>query len=83
VDLPKPDLLDTMHIRKVDYLSKGIFHFMNTKELLEKYNAIWLSGFVYCHFISKNMSYEDVSQWQGEEMKQMSWYLLGVVAQSL
>jgi len=31
----------------------------------------------------KNMSYEEVSQWNGKEMKEMSQYLLGVVTQSL
>jgi len=31
----------------------------------------------------KNKSYEEVSQWNGKEMKEMSRYLLGVVTQSL
>jgi hypothetical protein len=31
----------------------------------------------------KYMSYEEVSQWNGKEMKEMSRYLLGVVTQSL
>jgi hypothetical protein len=31
----------------------------------------------------KNKSYEEVSQWNGKEMKEMSQYLLGVVTQSL
>jgi len=31
----------------------------------------------------KYMSYEEVSQWNGKEMKEMSQYLLEVVTQSL
>jgi hypothetical protein len=31
----------------------------------------------------KNRSYEELSQWDGKEMKEMSWYLIGVVTQSL
>jgi len=31
----------------------------------------------------KNKSNEEVSQWNGKEMKELSWYLLGVVTQSL
>jgi hypothetical protein len=31
----------------------------------------------------KNKSYEEVSQWNGKEMMEMSLYLLGVVTQSL
>jgi hypothetical protein len=29
------------------------------------------------------MSYEEVSQWNGKEIKKMNWYLLGVVSQPL
>jgi hypothetical protein len=31
----------------------------------------------------KNKSYEEVTQWNGKEIKEMSRYLLGVVTQSL
>jgi len=31
----------------------------------------------------KHKSYEEVSQWNGKEMKEISRYLLGVVTQSL
>ena len=56
---------------------------MKMHERLDKYNAIWLSGPPYHILIPKNKLYEEVSQWNGKEMKEMSWYLLGVVTQSL
>jgi len=82
-DLPKPDLLHTMQIGMLDHLQKWIFHFMKTHERLNKYNAIWLSVPAYHNLTPKNKSYEEVSQCNGKEMKEMSRYLLGVVTQSL
>jgi len=82
-DLPKLDLLHTMQIGMLDHLQKWIFHFMMTHEWLNKYNAIWLSVPAYHDHTPKNKSYEEVSQWNGKEMTEMSWYLVGVVTQSL
>jgi len=82
-DIPKPDLLHTMQIGMLDSLQKWIFHFMKTHERLDKYNAIWLSVPAYHDLTPKNKSYEEGSQWNGKEMKEMSRYLLGVVTQSL
>jgi hypothetical protein len=78
-DLPKPDLLHTMQTGMLHYLQKWMFHFMKTHERLEKNNAIWLSVPAYHNLTPKTESYEEVSQWNGKEMKEMSWYLLGVV----
>jgi hypothetical protein len=72
-----------MHISMLDHLQKCVFHFMKMHEWLVKYNAIWLSVPAYHDLISKNKSYEEVSQWNGKKMKEMSQYLLGVVTQSL
>ena len=80
-DLPKADLLHTMQIGMLDHLQKSIFHFMKTHEQLNKYNAIWLSVPAYDDLTPKNKSYEQVSQWNGKEMKEMSRYLFGVVIQ--
>jgi len=82
-NLPKPDLLHTMQIGMLDHLQKWIFHFMKTHKRLDKDNAIWLSMPAYHALTPKNKSYEEVSQWNGKEMKEMSRYLLGVVTQSL
>jgi len=56
---------------------------MKTHERLDKYNAIWLSVPAYHDLTAKNKSHEDVSEWNGKEMNEMSRYLLGVVTQSL
>jgi len=82
-DLPQPDLLHTMQISMPDHLQKWIFHCMKAHKRLDKYNAHWLSVPAYHDLTPKNMSYEEVSQWNGKEMKEMSQYLLRVVTQSL
>jgi len=56
---------------------------MKTHKPLDMYNAIWLSVPAYHDLTPNNKSYEEVSQWNGKEMKEMSWYLLGVVTESL
>jgi hypothetical protein len=66
----------------LNHLQKWIFHFMKTHERLNKYNAIWLPVPAYHDLTPKNESYEEVSQWNGKEIKEMSRYLLGVVTQS-
>jgi len=82
-DLPKPDLLHTMHIGSIDNLKKWIFHFMKTHQRVDKYNAIWSSKPAYHNHTPKKMSYEEVSQWNGKELKEMSPYLLGGATQTL
>jgi hypothetical protein len=58
-------------------------HFLMMHERLDKYNAIWLSIPAQHDLTPKNKSYEEVSLWNGNEMKEMSQYLLRVVTQSL
>jgi hypothetical protein len=67
----------------LDQLQKRIFHFMKTHERLDKYNAIWLCVPANHDLTPKIKWYEEVAQWNGKEMKEMSRYLLGVVTQSL
>ena len=81
-DLPKSDLLHTMQFGMLDHLQKWIFHFMKMQERLDKYNAISSSWPAYHDLTTKTKSYEEVSQWNGKEMQEMSRYLLGVVTQS-
>jgi hypothetical protein len=82
-DLSNPDLVHTMQIGMLDHLQKSSFYYMKTQERLDKYNAIWLFVSAYHQRKLQNESYEEVSQCNGKEMKEMSRYLLGVVTQSL
>jgi len=82
-DLPNTNLVHTMQISMTDHLQKWNFPFMKTHERLDKYNAIWLSVPAYHDITPKTKSTEEVSQWNGKEMKEMSQYQLGVVTQAL
>jgi hypothetical protein len=72
-----------MQIGMLHHLQKWIFHYIKMRERVDKYNAIWLSEPAYDVLIPKNQSYGEVSEWNGKEMKEMSWYLVGVVTHSL
>jgi hypothetical protein len=72
-----------MQMGILDHLQKRILHFKKTHERLDKYNAIWLRMPAYHNLTPKTKLYEEFSQWNGKEMKEKSWYLLGVVTQSL
>jgi hypothetical protein len=82
-DLHKPNLLHTMQIGMFDCLQQWILHFMKTHERLDKNNANWVSVSGTHNLILQHMSYEEVSQWNGKKMTQMSTQLFGVVTQSL
>jgi len=82
-DLPKPDVLNTMQIGMLDHLQKWIFRFMKTHKRLDNYNAIWFSVPAYHDLTPKTNSYEEVSQWNGKEMKEISRYVLGVLTMSV
>jgi len=72
-----------MQIGMLDHIQKWIFHSMKTHERLDKYNAMRLSVPAYHYLTPNTKSYDEVSQWNGKEMKKMRQYLLGVVTQSL
>jgi hypothetical protein len=72
-----------MQIGMLDHLLRWISHFMKMHERLDKDNAIWLSVPAYHNLTPKTKSYEELSECNGKEMKEMSRYLLGVVTQSL
>jgi hypothetical protein len=66
-----------------DHFQKWIFHFIKTHGWLYKYNAILLSLPASHDLTLKTMSCEKIFQWNGKEMKEMSWDLFGVVTKSL
>jgi len=72
-----------MQIGMLDHLQKWFVHFMKMHSWLHKYSAICLSVPAYHAFTPKKKSYQEVSQWNGEEMKGMSRYMLAVVTESL
>jgi hypothetical protein len=62
-----------MQIGMPDHHQKWTFHFTKTHERLNKYNTIWLSVPAYHYLTPKTKSYEEISQWNGKEIKEISW----------
>jgi hypothetical protein len=54
-----------MQIGLLDHLQQLIFHIMKMHEWLDKYNEFCLSVPAYYDLTQTNISYEEVSQWNG------------------
>jgi hypothetical protein len=72
-----------MLIGMLDHLQKWMFYFIKTLEWLDKYYAIWFSVPAYHDLTPQTLSWEEVSEWNEKERKEMSRSLLGVVTLSL
>jgi hypothetical protein len=81
--LPKPDLLHTMQLGMLKHLLNWLQQFMKKFKRLERYNEIWLSVPAYLDMTQPKKSYEEITQWTGTELRQISRYLLGVVTNTL
>jgi len=82
-DLPKPDLLHTMQIGMLKHLLGWLQCFLKQHKRLELFNNIWLSVPAYLDMSRPKCAYEEVSQWNGGEIKTMTRYLLGVTRNAL
>jgi hypothetical protein len=83
IDLPKPDLLHTMQLRMLKHLLGWLQQLMKMFKQLSKYNMLWLSVLAYLTMMKPKKSYEEVSQWTGNELRTMSRYLLAVITNTL
>ena len=82
-DLPKPDLLHTMQIGMLKHLLLWLHEFLKQHKRLEKFNDIWLSVPAYLDMTKPRCAYEEVSWWNGGEIKTMTRFLVGVVHNAL
>jgi hypothetical protein len=81
-DLLKRDLLHSMQMCMHDQFQKCKFHLMEMHEWLDKYNAISFSVHPYHDLTQRNDSYQEVSQRNWKEKKEISRFLLRVVTKS-
>jgi hypothetical protein len=82
-DLPKPDLLHTMQIGMLKHLLTWLHEFLKQHKRLDKFNDIWLSVPAYLDMTKPRCAYEEVSHWNGGEIKTMTRFLVGVVRNAL
>ena len=82
-DLPKPDLLHTMQIGMLKHLLGWLQDFLKQHKRLELFNNIWLSVPAYLDMSKPRCAYEEVSRWNGGEIKTMTRFLVGVTRNAL
>lgn len=82
-DLPKPDLLHTMQIGMLKHLLAWLHEFLKQYKRLERFNDIWLSVPAYLDMSKPKRAYEEVSRWNGGEIKTMTRFLVGVLRNAL
>jgi hypothetical protein len=78
-DLPKPDLLHTMQLGMLKHLLGWLSVFLKQHKRFEAFNNIWLSVPAYLDMVQPRRTYEEVSSWQGKEIKTMSRFLVAVL----
>jgi hypothetical protein len=82
-DLPKPDLLHTIQLGMLKYLLGWCSVFLKQHERFEVFNNIWLSVPVYLDMAQSRRTYNEVSSWQGKEIKIMLRFLVAVLRYTL
>lgn len=82
-DLPKPDLLHTMQIGMLKHLLGWLQEFLKQHKRLDQFNDIWLSVPAYLDMSKPRCAYEEVSRWNGGEIKTMTRFLVGVTRNAL
>lgn len=78
-DLPKPDLLHTVLLGVLQHLLEWLHGFLKIVNRMELFNRVWLSVPPYQRFSQPKRAYEEVSHWQGKEIREMARFLMGVL----
>jgi len=78
-DLPKPDLLHTMQLGMLKHLLGRLSVFLKQHKHFEAFNNIWLSVHANLEMAQPRRTYEEVSSWQGKEIKIMSRFVVAVI----
>ena len=78
-NLPKPDLLHTMQLGMLKHLLGWLSKFLKQHNRFEAFNNIWLSVPVYLDMVQPRRTYEEVSSWQGKEIKTMLRFLVTIL----
>ena len=71
-DLPNSDLLHTMQIGILKHLLTWLHEFLKQHKRLDKFNNIWLLVPAYIDMTKPRCAYEEVSHWNGGEIKTMT-----------
>lgn len=79
----KPDLLHTVLLGVLKHLLECVTKFLEHNKRLELFNQIWSSVPSYLDKTRPKRAYDQVSQWQGKEMRVMARWLHAVLVATL
>jgi hypothetical protein len=82
-DLPKPDLLHCIQLGILSHLLDWVVNFLQESQRLELFDQLWVSIPPYQDMLCPKKSFQEVSSWQGKEIKTMSRFMLACFAASL
>ena len=77
------DMLHTIYLGILKYLIDWIILFLEYHNQIDRFNHIWYQMFPYPGFTPFTKPYTAVTQWQGKEMRMLSWTLLPLFVLSL
>jgi hypothetical protein len=83
VDLPKPDLLHTIQLGLLKHLMEWNHDLLQRHRRLPLFNRLWKAVPRYVDLPPNKKTYQEITQWTGREYKNMSRFLVGVLANSL
>ena len=81
--LHKPHLLHTVYLGLIKHLMDWISGFLKKHARLQPFDDTWKALPPYQGFFVPKKAYREVTQWQGKEMRNLGWCLLGVLAVAL
>jgi hypothetical protein len=81
-DLPKPDLLHCIQLGIFGHLLDWVVNFQQESQRLELFDRRWVSIPLFQDMLRPKKSFQEVSLWQGKEIKTRSQFLLACFAAS-
>ena len=82
-DLDMPDLLHTIYLGLFKHLMDWIQGFLKEHGQLQAFDDAWKALPPYSGFFVPKKAYQEVTQWQGKEIRNLGRCLLGVLAVAL
>jgi hypothetical protein len=82
-DLPKPDPLHCIQLGILSHLLDWVVNFLQESQRLKLFDQLWVSIPPYQDMLHSKKSFQEVSSWQGKEIKTMSRFMLACFAASL
>jgi len=82
-DLPKPDILHNIYLGLFKHMMKWVEEFLKKHKRQQAFDDVWKQLPPYPRFSIPKKAYREVTQWQGEEMRNLGCRISAVFASAL